>query len=82
MPKLAMKTGRHCCHQLLFQIHLHAPFKTANFVTNMKFKGLEQQNLSTDSDYDSCYWVKSWSSEKTWGLSKTFAAKWHAFPYL
>lgn len=48
----------------------------------MKFKGLEQQNLSTDSDYDSCYWVKSWSSEKTWGLSKTFAAKWHAFPYL
>lgn len=49
MPRLAIKTGRHCCHQLLFKIRLHALFKTANFVTNMKFKGLEQQNLSTDS---------------------------------
>lgn len=44
-----MKTGRYCCHQLLFQTHLHALFKTANFVTNMKFKGLQQWNLSTDS---------------------------------
>lgn len=47
VPKLAMKAGRYCCHQPLFQIGLHALFKTANFVTNMKFKGLEQQNLST-----------------------------------
>lgn len=75
MPKLAMKIGRHCCHQLLFQTHLHALFKTANFVMSMKFKGLEQQNSSTDSDHDSCYWAKIWSSVKTWSLSKTFSAK-------